>query len=90
MIKVDENYYIDVDDNCYAVKIDMHKQDKKGSQIYTTEGYYGNLEGALKGVIKSMNKRKFSSGDFELKEALKIVQENNNRFEELLRVVLSM
>ena len=55
MIKVDENYYIDVDDNCYTVKIDMHKQDKKGSQIYTTEGYYGNLEGALKGVIKSMN-----------------------------------
>lgn len=90
MIKVDENYYIDVDDNCYSVKIDMHKQDKKGAQIYTTEGYYGSLEGALKGVIKSMNKRKFSSSDFELKEALKIVQQNNNRFEELLREVLSM
>ena len=87
MIRVTENYCIDVDEQCYTVNFDKHQTDKKGNHVYVTVGYYGTLENAIKGVIKDMNKKQLKDGEHTLKEALTIVKENNNKFTELLREV---
>lgn len=84
MIRVDNDYYIDVDEQCYTVKIDTHKTDKKGNEVYVIVGYYKNLQNAIKGVIDYQNKKKLKSENYDLKEALKIVLDNNTRFEKLL------
>ena len=84
MIRVDNDYYIDVDEQCYTVKIDTHKTDKKGNEVYVIVGYYMNLQNAIKGVIDYQNKKKLKSENYDLKEALKIVLDNNTRFEKLL------
>lgn len=84
MVRVNEQYVIDVDERNYTVKLDKHKTDKKGNPIYDVCGYYGTLETAIKGVIGSMNKSKLSQGTHTLEEAVKIVCENNKQFEEML------
>ena len=84
MIRVDNDYYIDVDEQCYTVKIDTHKTDKKGNEVYVIVGYYKNLQNAIKGVIDYQNKKKLKSENYDLKEALKMVLDNNTRFEKLL------
>ena len=90
MIRVDNDYYIDVDEQCYTVKIDTHKTDKKGNEVYVIVGYYKNLQNAIKGVIDYQNKKKLKSENYDLKEALKIVLDNNTRFEKLLKSVLEI
>jgi uncharacterized protein (DUF488 family) len=84
MIRLKDNYCIDVEEKCYTVKINLHKTDKKGNTLYTTIGYYKDLEGAIKGVISHMNKQELQK-DCTLEEALKILQNNNRQFEDLLR-----
>lgn len=90
MIRVDNDYYIDVDEQCYTVKIDTHKTDKKGNEVYVIVGYYKNLQNAIKGVIDYQNKKKLKSENYDLKEALKIVLDNNTRFEKLLKSVVEI
>lgn len=90
MIKIDDDYYIDVDDKCFTVKIDTHKTDKKGNIVYTTVGYYKNLQNAIKGAIDSKNKKKLKTGTYDLKEALKIVMDNNDTFTKLLDKVINI
>ena len=88
MIIVDKNYCIDVDKNCYTVKIDKHKTNKKGEKIYETVGYFTSLAGAIKGIINSMNKSKFNEGVYTLEEAIKVIAESNEHFEKLLEKVM--
>lgn len=89
MVRVNKTYVIDVDENCYTVKIDKHKTDKKGKAVYEVCGYYGSLESALKGVIKSMNSKALSEGVHTLEQAIKIVSANNSKFEDILKKALA-
>ena len=84
MVRVNEQYVIDVDERCYTVKFDKHKTDKNGNAVYDVCGYYGTLEGAIKGVIKSMNSKALSEGIHTLEQALNVVMANNKQFEEIL------
>ena len=52
MIRVNDDYVIDVDSMCYTTKIDKHKTDKKGNPVYEVVGYYKDLDGAILAVIK--------------------------------------
>ena len=88
MIRVNDEYVIDVDSMCYTTKIDKHKTDKKGNPVYEVVGYYKDLDGAILAVIKSMNRRKLSEGVYDLKTALGIIQASNEQFEKLLREVI--
>ena len=87
MIRVNENYCIDVDEKCYTVKIDKHKEDKNGNPIFETVGYFSSLESAIKGVIISMNRKQLKEGVHSLVEALGIIHENNRKLCELLEQV---
>ena len=88
MIRVNDNYVIDVDSMCYTAKIDKHKTDKKGNPVYEVVGYYKDLDGAILAVVKSMNRKELSEGVYELKEALEIIQASNEQFETLLKEVV--
>lgn len=84
MIRVNEDYVIEVDRYEYAVKIDKHRQGKNGEDVYETIGHYSSLENAIKGVLEAMNKKALGEGVHTLEEALAIIGENNERFAELL------
>lgn len=88
MIRVNDDYVIDVDSMCYTTKIDKHKTDKKGNPVYEVVGYYKDLDGAILAVVKSMNRKELSEGAYELKEALEIIQASNEQFETLLKEVV--
>lgn len=88
MIRVNDNYVIDVDSMCYTAKIDKHKTDKKGNPVYEVVGYYKDLDGAVLAIVKSMNRSKLSEGVHDLKTALGIIQASNEQFEKLLREVV--
>ncbi len=88
MIRVNDDYVIDVDSMCYTTKIDKHKTDKKGNPVYEVVGYYKDLDGAILAVVKSMNRKELSEGVYELKEALEIIQASNEQFETLLKEVV--
>ena len=88
MIRVNDDYVIDVDSMCYTTKIDKHKTDKKGNPVYEVVGYYKDLDGAILAVVKSMNRRKLSEGVHDLKTALGIIRASNEQFEKLLREVV--
>lgn len=93
MIQINDDYIVQIDNFNYTVMRDAHRKttrtDKATGEVietdaYITVGYYGDLAGAIKGVIEDMNRRELKDGIHTLKEALEIVTKNNNRFYELL------
>ena len=88
MIRVNDDYYIRVDSDNYTACRDKHKTDKKGNALYNVVGYYSNLEGALRGIIKDMNARAFESGTHTLQEALEVIKSSNEVFTRMIREVL--
>lgn len=93
MIRVSEDYIIDVDPHNYIVKRDLHKvrvtlNDKTGEETRTpqfyTVGYFGDIPSAVRGIIRDMNRLGLSEGIHSLTEAIKIVQDNNKQFYDLL------
>lgn len=97
MIRVNENYIIDIDSYEYTVKRDLHRKRTvkiKGEELevdnFSTVGHYSSLTSAVKGVIESMNKCMLRDKTHTLEEAVAIVMENNNRVSELLEKALEV
>ena len=99
MVRVNEDYIIDIDSLNYTVKRDTHRKTVRKNKttgleeevdLFVTVGYFGNLTEAIKGVIKDTNSRDLSVGVHTLEEALEIVVANNNRVSELLERVLEV
>ena len=98
MIRVNDNYVIEASPLNYVVMRDVHRKTKRrdatGEMVsvdaYSTVGYYSDLAGAIKGVIKDMNARDLGCGDYTLKKAVEIVVENNRKFTELLESALKI
>lgn len=85
MIKIDDEYLINADNNCYRLEIKGKIKDENsknyGKEITETYGYYSTIESALKGYIKART-RKYISNDTEhtLDELLKEIK----RFEKVV------
>lgn len=99
MIRVNDDYIIEVDSFNYTVKRDTHKKrvvrDKitlKETEIdlFTNVGYFNDLTGAIKGVIEDMNKRDLSRRTVTLLEAVEIVLNNNRQVSDLLERALEV
>lgn len=97
MIKVTEDYLIDIDSRNYIAKRDTHKKIKltdpttnesKEIDHLKVLGFYNNLSGAIKGIVEDMNKRQLKKEAKTLEDAIMIIKRNNERFEELLNKVL--
>ena len=89
MIRVNNDYIVDVDDMNFIAKEDKHKTstDKNGitKNVYYTIGYYGTLEGALDGIRRDMIKKSLAEGEVSLKEAIEVINKANYEFKEILQ-----
>lgn len=99
MVVVDKDYIIDIDSCNYTVKRNTHRKEKivdkitgeeKEVDYYKTVGYYGSLGAAIKGVINDMNVRVCTDNVLTLEEAVKVIQESNKKFNELLEKAIEL
>lgn len=97
MVKVNDDYIIEIDSLNYTVKRDEHKtkeekvkdsDEVKIVPVFTTVGYFYDLASSILGVIKDMNRRQLGEGTHELREAVNMVMNNNRHFEALLEKAL--
>lgn len=89
MIKINDDYFVDVDAFNYTAKTDTHKVDKKGQRIIYTIGYYSDLRNAVKGILEYDAKQKFKGVDLTLYEAVKELDKNNKQLEKILAKIPS-
>lgn len=93
MIRVNDDYVIEVDTLCYVANRDTHKTriDKttgKEIPVYNLVGYFGTLETAIKGIIHHIIQNKLSVGTHDIKGAIEIIRTEMKQFDELLEKAL--
>ena len=90
MIRIDDTYFVDVDELIYTRKKKRIGKNKKGEEIETetTLGYYSSLQKALTAAMKYDTMIKLSDGEYTLKEAISVVNEVSDRFSRLLDEVI--
>jgi len=71
-------------DEDYWMESETAIRDNKELMRYYTVGYFGDMPSAVRGIIRDMNRVGLSGGTFSLTEAVKMVQDNNKRFYDLL------
>lgn len=83
MIRINDDYVIDVDENNYTLKKDLHKKVSKDDRmvdLYNVKGYYSSLESALNGAKQLFIAQYCAEGEKTLDEALKGIREINQEF----------
>ena len=90
MIRINDDWIVDVDQYNYIVKKDMHKMVKArdGKTMvpgYTTVGYYGSLRRALEALGEEMVRERLVSDSLTLAEALQTVRECKEEWDALVR-----
>lgn len=89
MIRVNDNYLIDVTPLEYTALEDMHKTsiDKKTGKtlpVYNTVGHYGSLRSAVRGIVTRQAKKNMSDGEHSLTEAIRMLDDANMELERIL------
>lgn len=84
MIKLDKNYYLNADSNCYILCTNTGRKDKEGNEVYENEGYYTSIESLLNGLIKKET-RKFIS-----KKGIQSMEELLNEIKRLEEYIKSL
>lgn len=90
MIRIDDTYFVDVDELIYTLKKKRIGKNKNGEEIEaeTTLGYYSSLQKALTAAMKYDTMIKLSEEVYALKEAISIANEVSDRFSRLLDGVI--
>ena len=93
MIRINDDWIIDVDQYNYIIKKDMHKMVKArdGKTMvpgYTTVGYYGSLRRALEALGEEIIRDKLASDSLTLAEALQTIRECKAEWDEAVRKVV--
>ena len=88
MIKINENYAIDVDRYNYILVKNEHRKDKNGKDVYKTIGYYNNIKAAFSACAEWCAVENLTNDEFSLKEAVKIIQNTYDEFKKLLEEVV--
>lgn len=84
MIKVSEEYVVEIDTFCYVVKRRLtHRR-------YSVIRYCDSLVAALKAIVEDMNKRQLREGVHELEEAVEVIKTNNKFLTDLLEKTLEV
>lgn len=90
MIRLNENYAIDVTDTSYnLVKIRISTGEKtKGEEKSSPIGYFRSLEGALNYFRREIIKDKLKSRSMGLPEALNVIKEEDSRIEKMIKAAV--
>ena len=94
MIRINEDWVIDVDPFNYTIKKDLHKQIKqKGGNVvdlFNVVGYYGTLDAAFNALGEQIIKDKLSTACYTLTEAVTALKECRKEFNELIKQIDEM
>ena len=89
MIRIDENYTIDVDKYNYILIKDEHRLNKKGEMVFKTIGYYPSLEAAVSACAEQYDRDELSAYEYTLHEAVELIRQTRAKFENILKGVLN-
>lgn len=81
MIRLIDDYVINISGNQYVLAIDEHKIDKQGKAVHTAIGYYTTITAAIKAAAQDCYKRRLDNSIYSLEEAIGIIKSINARFE---------
>lgn len=85
MIHVIENYYVDVDENCYIVCVKKRTQrNGEEADVFKNLHYFNNFKSAVKDIAKLYRRDKLSEKDMTLEDAIKALQTADNVLESVL------
>lgn len=88
MIRVNEDYVIEVNQYEYKPMHDMHKtaKDKNGNEtpVYKTIGHCSTLEYAVKLIFEYNMKMKFAVDDVSLNECVEILKETRAKINDTI------
>lgn len=89
MIRINNDYVIDVSDLEYTLQIDTHtttynKKSEKEYPVYKTVGHYTTLASALNGARLDMRRKMLADGEYTLKEAIDKVLELDDEFTRMM------
>lgn len=84
MIKINENLYIDADDNQYMLRKFIGK-DKDGEDIYKTITYHRTLKEVFGAVIRQRQYKLVADNELTLQEALKDFKQIEEETEKMLK-----
>lgn len=84
MVKLTDDYFVDVNGTTFTLMLDKHKVDKKNEPITEVVGYYMSLASAVKAAADDLIGRKLADGSYSLAEAVKLMQEITAEFSSLL------
>ena len=93
MIRINDDWVVDVDDYQYILKKDMHKMVKakrKGNPdvaLYVTKGYFSSLRKALERLGEEMVRQRLKAGSPSLQEALHTIRECRDEWRRLVEEV---
>lgn len=87
MIRIDKEYIINANENCYSLEKISVVQDTNsknyGKETRTTEGYYVSIESALRGYLKAKTRKYISSqNENTLKELLEEIKKTDDYLKE--------
>lgn len=86
MIRLNDNYAIDVKDVYILCRLKISNGDKSKGQEYATPiGYFTSLEGAINSFRKEIVKENLKDRDMSLSEAVTNILESNRRVEHLIK-----
>lgn len=87
MIRINDDYVINANDDCYMLQQDMHTtyKDKKGVECkkYKTIGYYTTLCKALEGAKELFARKLISANEMDVAQAWRKVQNISEQFERM-------
>ena len=92
MIRVNEDWVIDVDNYNYTLQRDMHRTaliKVEGKEVerpvYKSVGYFATLDQALNRLLDEDIRERFKDGEHTLKEAIRVTKESRESWEDLIR-----
>ena len=91
MIHVENDWYVDVDKYCYVLaKYNGTRLDKDGKEVevWTDQKYYATLKKALAGYFKIKTKELLSQKDYEIWDAIKMLENKLADVEKKIDLIL--
>lgn len=88
MIRINDDWIIDVDEHNYILKRDMHtdriRKDGKVEHVYNIKGYFSSPQKALKAFGEEIVRDRLKASEMGLADAVRTIQDT---YEEWRRVV---
>lgn len=88
MMHIKDDYYLDANDSEFVLKRKTKSTDKNGKTVYKTEGYFNSVEGALKSLLRTYQRKYIKERSVDLAQAYKKFDTLIDEFEQLINTTV--